>query len=60
MSLPLAVLFLTWEWFQKDKEFQFDIGAIPNPFRVALYYFIPLSILLMGKFIDQTFIYFKF
>ena len=59
-SLPLAILFLTWEWFQKDKEFQFDIAAMPRPVRQALYYFIPLSILVMGKFIDPTFIYFKF
>jgi alginate O-acetyltransferase complex protein AlgI len=60
MSLPLAILFMIWEWFQKDKEFQFDIGGMAKPVRVALYYFIPLCILLTGKFIDPTFIYFKF
>ncbi len=60
MGLPLAILFLTWEWFQKDKEFQFDISSMVKPLRLTLYYSISLIILLTGKFIDTTFIYFKF
>jgi D-alanyl-lipoteichoic acid acyltransferase DltB (MBOAT superfamily) len=58
--IPLIAAFLTWEWFQRDNEYQFDLSKYPVSLRHPVYYTLIFSILIFGKFIDTTFIYFHF
>ncbi|WP_342648066.1 MBOAT family O-acyltransferase [Mucilaginibacter sp. CSA2-8R] len=58
--LPLIILFLTWEWVQRNKDYQFAISKYAPILKPALYYILLFGILIFGKFVDTTFIYFRF
>lgn len=57
---PLLIIFLAWEWFQRQNDFQFNVASFSKPVRIGLYYLVAFLILLFGIFVDQTFIYFHF
>jgi alginate O-acetyltransferase complex protein AlgI len=55
-----VVAFLGWEWYMKDKDYQFDVKYFPKALKLSSYYIMLFSILLWGHFADRSFIYFHF
>lgn len=58
--IPLLGIFFLWEWFQKDNKYQFYLIDKPRAIKIALDYTTLFAILVLGRFSDPKFIYFKF
>lgn len=59
-AIPMAVLFLTYEWNMKHKEHPFDVSGFHPWIRRTLYVCMLLAILLYGYFGKEPFYYFQF
>jgi alginate O-acetyltransferase complex protein AlgI len=57
---PLLIGFFIFEWFMRNKEYQFDIKKFPKLLRVVIYSGLIIAILLFGNFGEEPFYYFQF
>ncbi len=56
----LILILLVWEWWQRFSEYPLKLAHTPRWTRFLIYYFVVLSILFLGAFDYNPFIYFQF
>ncbi len=58
--IPLALAFIAFEWFNKEKSHPFDLETYPAWLRRSLYVLMILAVFLFGYFGKEPFYYFQF
>lgn len=58
--IPLLLIFIIIEWIQREKEHVFEFSQLPRAIRWLIYVATIYTIIYIGKYDNQAFIYFQF